>query len=204
MAVEAPQIAEVLKSALAAVKAADVPPELQSTALEKAIDLIVEGGSAPATKPPVGAGAKQRQGHVAGDTSLGDESVLGKIAERLKLERVVVEEVFHHDGDDLQIVLGTAKFDKTKRAGTIQLALLLAAGRQASGLEEWTSVKDIREFAKDFGRFDQANFAYTITKMDDVFMYTGSSAADRKVKVSRQGYERAAALIMALTGGEVL
>jgi hypothetical protein len=202
MSTEVPNIAEVLKSALAAVKAADIPPELQSTALEKAIDLIAEGGGAPATKPPVGNGSKQHRGHAASDASLGDESVLGKIAERLKLERVVVEEVFHHDGDDLEIVLGTAKFDQSKRAGTIQIALLLAAGRQAGGLEEWTSVKDIRELAKDFGRFDQANFANTITKMDNVFMYTGSSTADRKVKVSRQGYERAVALITALTGGE--
>jgi hypothetical protein len=201
MTSDSSRIAQILKDALAAVDEADVPPELKATALEKAIDVlagVAPGGTAAAERKEHDGGGR---GTTPGGHRTGD--VLDKIAETLKLDREVVEEVFHHDDTEgLRIVLGTGKFEVAKRAGTKQLALLLAAGRQAAGIEEWTPTKDILTVVKDFNRFDQANFAYTIKQMDHVFLFAGSSSSDRKVKVNRQGKEEAAALIRALTGGD--
>jgi hypothetical protein len=191
------RIATILKDAFAAVTEAGIPPELQSTALEKAVDLLAgASGDAPSGPPPAGGGKKRTN-------TRGDKSVLDNIAVALKVDRDVIDEVFDDDeSDGLKIVLGTGKFEAAKRGGTKQLALLLAAGRQTAGLEEWTPTKAIIGVVKDFNRFDSANFAYTIKQMDDVFLFSGSSSGDRKVKVNRQGKEQAATLIRALAGGD--
>jgi hypothetical protein len=189
----------VLKDALAAVTDAGIPPELQPTALEKAVDLLA---GTPARTPVTQAKRDELRGDRAGAKEPGT-SPLDKIAENLKLSREVVGDAYHYDDETgLQIGLGTTKFASAKSAGAKQLALLFAAGRQAAGIEEWTTVKDLRELAKDFGRFDSANYSATVKEMHDVFMFAGTSSMDRKVKVNRRGKEAAAALITAMTGGE--
>jgi hypothetical protein len=191
------RVTQVLRDALAAVAAADIPPELQPTALEKAVDLLA---ATPASSPV--AHDKHDEPRAGATKPLG-ASPLDKIAENLKLSREIVGDAFHYDDEaGLQVGLGTTKFASAKSAGAKQLALLFAAGRQAAGIEEWTAMKDLRELAKDFGRFDSANYSATIKEMHDVFMFAGTNAMDRKVKVNRRGKEAAAALITKMTGGE--
>jgi hypothetical protein len=202
MASDTSHVTQVLKAALAAVTDAGIPPELQATALEKAVDLLA---ATPANKPvaPNTRDETSRVGDRVGGTEPRGVSPLDKIAENLKLSREIVGDAFHYDDEaGLQIGLGTTKFESAKSAGAKQLALLIAAGRQAAGLEEWTAIKDLRELAKDFGRFDSANYSATIKEMHDVFMFAGTSAMDRKVKVNRRGKEAAAALITKMTGNE--
>jgi hypothetical protein len=197
---DASQVTQILRQALAAVKDAGVPPELQPTALEKAVDLLAGAGASTGSPPLAQTEPVRRE---PGGTIGGGAVPLDMIAEGLGLSREVVEEVYHYDADDgLKIVLGTTRFARAMSAATKQLALLLAAGRQAAGIEEWTSFTDIRELAKEFGRFDSANFSTTIKDMPDAFMFKGSTTSDRSVKVNRRGREDAAAMITVLTGGE--
>lgn len=193
-------VTQVLKDALAAVTDAGIPPELQPTALEKAVDLLA---GTPASTPVTHAKRDESRVDRAGAAKEPGTSPLDKIAENLKLSREIVGDAYHYDDQaGLQIGLGTTKFASAKSAGAKQLALLFAAGRQAAGIDEWTTVRDLRELAKDFGRFDSANYSAAIKEMHDVFMFAGTSSMDRKVKVNRRGKEAASALITDMTGGE--
>jgi hypothetical protein len=198
-------VKKILKQALDAVAGAGIPDDLKPLAFEKAIDLYAGSGAIPA------AGGGRATGGGGGDgggssssgagAALAEESTaIQTIGAKMKIDGATADEVYEIDDEGLRIVLGTSKFEPAKRAATKQLALLYAAGRQAAGLEEWTPVKDVREIVKDFNRFDTANFAYTIAQMDDVFLFRGSSAQSREVKVNRHGYEQAAELIRQLTG----
>jgi hypothetical protein len=109
--------------------------------------------------------------------------------------------VYHFDSGDIKLIVASTKLLSDKRAATRQIAVLIAAGRQGSGIDaSWTDSKVIREACGDLGKLDSPNFANTLNSMGDVFSFQGKGQV-RKVKVIRPGYERATALITELTGG---
>jgi hypothetical protein len=195
-------VTSVLRAAIAAVEGAEVPDALRPIAFGKAVDLFA--GAATGRS-----GSGSQQGRAAGSVSPPPDparrnggSVVGRIASKLGVAPEIVEDVYANDDEGLRLVVGPAKFESAKRAATMKLALLIAAGYQSAGIEEWTPVARLRDVVKDYNRFDSSNFAVTISKMDDVFLFTGSKAPDRKVKVNRHGYEAAARLVKALTGSD--
>jgi hypothetical protein len=181
----------LLAEALAAVEEAKIPADLQPVAFGKAIDLL--GGTASRQKSAADGGPP------AGEAGGGDRP-LEMIRIKLGIDAESVDAAYHLD-DDGQIQLGvpSRKLDTRKSAATKQIALLLAAGRQAAGAEERTSVGIIRDAVTFYGKRDGANFAGTIAEMDDVFNITGNGQ-QRRVKVNRVGYERAGEWAKALTG----
>jgi hypothetical protein len=119
----------------------------------------------------------------------------------LKLDVAIIEEVYYVQDGEIKLALSTGKLESGKKAGTRQIALLLAAGRQAAGLEDHTSFDKIREVAEDYRRYDSPNFARTLSEMEDEFSFQGSSR-NRSVRVSRPGWEAASRLVNALGGGD--
>jgi hypothetical protein len=193
-------VAEILRSAHEAVKASGVPAGLHSVAFEKAVDLLaVEAGlttAGAAAGPPVGVPGPAQP--AAG----GEEKTLDRIAAQLKAGRDAVGEVYHVDGDDLQLSLAPSRFASGKGPATREIALLVAAGRQAGGWDtDWTESSVIRQICDNKGKLDDANFAATLRRMGEVFGFSGSGQS-LKVKVNREGKEHAAALILGLAGGE--
>ena len=152
-------------------------------------------GSAPgASAPHDGISAKPDAGAAASDG-------LGAIAQKLSLPPEVVAEVFDISSGTLDVVIGFSRLADGDAAGTKQLAILVAAGRQAAGIDTdgWTPAAEIREICKEFGKYDQANFGSTLKSMDRVFSISGSGR-DRKVKMTRAGWEHVADLVSELTG----
>ncbi len=196
-------VTEILRTAHESVTAAGVPDDLRAMAFEKALELLgVQGAlssAAPPTPPPTGtvSGSGASGGAAAADKTFD------KIAEKLKVTKTAVEKVFHIEGESLELSIGTSKLPKPKVPGTKMIALLLAAGRQAGGWDaEWTAVSDIRAVCEAFGRLDGSNFAGTIREMDNVFNFSGARRSRKvKVKVNREGFEDAGALVREL-GGE--
>jgi hypothetical protein len=188
-------VVELLRTAIAAVREADVPPELHAAAFGKAIELL--GSSKKGTPPTAG---RPEESRIIGQSSDAD-SEMDKVANALNIDAETLAEVYEFESDKLNVVVPASRLESSKKGATRQLALLLAAGRQAGGREEWTDVKEIRQVCDDFGKFDSANFAFTITSMGDVFSIKGTGQ-QRKVRVNRTGLELAASLIRGLTGGE--
>jgi hypothetical protein len=184
-------ISEVLAEAVAELEKVDIPTDLRSVAFAKILDLRFgdlqaapghEGTRAP--MPPAGS------------------SRLSTIAVKLGLDADVLADVYHEEGDLLGLGVGPTKLDPTAARATKQIALLVAAGRQAGEYDEgWTPLVVIRELCRDYNRLDTANFAATILGMSKVFTFKGK-ASNREVHVTRPGWDDAKALIQRLTGTE--
>ena len=125
--------------------------------------------------------------------------LLDRVADRLHVDRAVVADVFDDSDGAIDVIVAPRKLDATKARATKQLALLVAAARQAADLEEWTDVDEIRRLAEDYKKYDSANFASAIKEMQDDFRF---KQVGRKitVKLGRPGWDRAAELVNKLAG----
>ena len=183
------EVMKKIREAVKAVEEASVPDDLRVTAFEKSFEALI---GATATS---GSSGRQEEARPPSASSPS----LDAISARLGLDSGLIEEIYYVDGERLGLALAPSKFDSKKAAATQEIALLVAAGRQAGGWEEWTPVTHIRSVCKDNGRFDAANFATTIKRMGDVFSFRGK-ARQLEVRVTRPGYEQAANLARDLSG----
>jgi hypothetical protein len=193
------EVHEMLIQALKEVDEANIPQELRAVAFGKAVDLVAANAGGTTEQ------SQQRRQDLGGSghPAIGD-SPLDKIAARLKLDVGVVQDVYHYDDErGLQIGVSSKKLEASRAGGAKQLALLVAAGRQAAGLDDgdWTDVGEIRQVCQDFKKFDSANFAKHIAGMKDEFNVTGS-AQKRMVKVTRPGWDAVRELVERLAGVE--
>lgn len=131
-----------------------------------------------------------------GKTNAG---LLDRVADRLRLDRATVADVFDDSDGTIDVIVAPRKLDPAKARATKQLALLVVAARQAAELEEWTDVDEIRRLAEDFKKYDSANFASAIKEMQDDFRF---KQVGRRitVKLGRPGWERAAEMVRRLAG----
>jgi hypothetical protein len=182
---------EVLAEALRVTQEAKLPPHLESVAFEKAIDAL------SGTARPIADRDSTRQSFKAnGETQ---DSVLERIARKLDIELSLVEEVFSLDPDKgVQLIVGVGKLETEKSAAARQLATLTVGSRQLGGVEDWTGARTIREVCQHYGKFDSANFAGTLTQMDDIFGFKGKGQG-REVKINKPGCEAFKGLIVTLT-----
>jgi hypothetical protein len=199
-----PTVAEVLRAAHEAVKHANIPQALQPVAFEKAVDLLVARADIlPAAGLPQRPGAATPSGveptRETGGTA--EDKTLAKIAATLGLSPETVGDVYHVNGDMLALGVETSKLSPHNRVASKEIALLIAAGRQAGGWDpEWTAASVIRPVAEVYGKHD-GNFSTALKEMDDEFIFSGSGAG-RKVRLKRKGSENAVTLIKRLAGEE--
>lgn len=167
----------------------DLPatPELQAAVLPSVIRLL--GGSRTQQEPMLPA-VVQTTG------SLVD--VIDRLATRLQLTRDAVESVYTVDGDGVQISVDPRRIGPSKSAATRELALLVAAQRQAAG-EEQTSVDEIRTVTIEFGKYDPPNFSSSINELRGAFLVKGPPR-QRLLKLTRTGWAQAADLVRELAG----
>lgn len=193
-------VADILAEAIAAVNAADVPPELKEAAFSKAVDVIMARHTAE-TSGQMETGESNHAAPAppprAAAITAGD--LVGLIATRLRMDRETVAEVFDVADGKIDVIVPPRKLAPGKAPATKQLATLVAAARQGADIEEWTEADEIRRFVEDFKRYDSANFASTLKEMDDIFRIrqTGRKIS---VKLGRPGWNRAAELVATLAG----
>jgi hypothetical protein len=196
------QLAEILKQAASAVDQADLPPELHTPAFEKAVDLLSgEGGQPKPTEKGKQKGQKASRHEKSEKAAPVAEISLDAIAQKTEASIEHVEDVFGLDSGELKVVIPGSKLSKSDAGGSKQLAILLVAGRAATGLDpEWTASEEIREVCRSFGVFNTANFSKTLKALSDEFRFTGNKQA-MKVRLTRKGWEAAGDLIAELAGG---
>lgn len=188
------KVEEILRQAADAVAAADLPKEVQSVAFGKAVDLIA--GVPAEIQPRHGAKGKS-QNREADDP----DDPLQKIATRLGVDRELLDETLEVEDGAVSLTIARSKLASQKTKGTKQIAVLVAAARQAAGIEEWTETKTIRVVADDYGKYDSPNFAASLSELGDFFSFSGSGQG-RKLKMRRAGFDEAAALIKRLQVGK--
>jgi hypothetical protein len=196
------KIEEVLRGAQAAVEAAGVATEFRAIAFEKAVELLAaDVGLAGAPTPP---GAKasppppppgdREQATLAGS--------LEKIAERLRIDRALVEHVYEEHDGDLAVVIPASRLSDRPRPAMRELILLTAVGRQAGGWDgNATPVATLRAVCAHYGgrHYDENNFPNALSDLSDYLRKTGRRR-DATVRVLPAGYTRGAAQITELLG----
>lgn len=185
----------IIKNALDITQGAEVPAHLESVAFAKVFDILAShiesDGRTNVGVPP---STVQRR-----ETQVPDESPTQSIAAKLGLALSVVEQVFSSDiANGIEVIIGPGRLGASKKAGTQEIAILVAGGRQIAGLEEWTSTKRIREVCDHYGKFDNRNFARDIKELDGVFGFKGKGRM-MEVKINRPGTDRLSSLITTLT-----
>ncbi|MDI3340091.1 MAG: hypothetical protein QJR03_06120 [Sphaerobacter sp.] len=189
---------QILAQALQEVEEAGIQDDLRPVAFAKAVDLLC---GALRSNVPQGRPESRSQSETAGPLTANGSAIV-RIAERLKLDMGVVSQVYDCEGDSLRVIVPSGRLGSTVAQATRELALLVAAGRQAGGYDpEWTSVAEIRAVCEEYGKYDSANFASIIKGMDNCFLMK-DKGIQRKVKLSRPGWEAAADLVAKMAGVE--
>ena len=191
------EVKDILAAAKKAVEEAGIPDDLKLTAFGKAIDLYSSSVTLLRTESQnTDIGSPQApSGHES------DESLMDRIAKHLKLDRTIIDEVYYEEDGEVRLSVSKSKIESSKSAGTKQLAVLISAGRQASGLEEVTSFEVIRQVAEDYNRLDSTNFAKAVDAMGHIFSFRGQGKS-RSVKLGRPGFEEASKYVIKVGGGE--
>lgn len=179
-----------------------VAPEDRQTVLRAGITYRLGGVTFASANGAAGSVAAQggRPNQNLGSASdRGD--LLDKISSKLKLDREVVEMVYADQDGELDYVLSGKKLPDNKAAAAKIIAQLVMGGRQAAGLDdEWTQYAVIRGVVLDFGKLDSGNFATQMGALPDKVCVISGKGADRKMKVTKGGWEDIAALITVLVG----
>lgn len=185
----------MLQNALDITRGAQIPAHLEPVAFGKVIDILTANVAARRERN-TGAALNNLQHQ---EVQVSKESPTLTIAAKLRLDHSVVEQVFSSDSaKGIEVIIGAGRLEAAKKAGTQQIAILVAGGRQIAGVEEWTSTKLIGEVCQHYGKFDSDNFARVIKELHDFFGFRGKGRMT-EVKINRPGTERLSSLISALT-----
>lgn len=188
------KVDEILREAADAVAASDVPEDLRSVAFAKAVDLIAGTPTAINNFTEVDRHPNSVQPKVS---YRGDQ--LEMISDKLDIELSIIQETFEAEDGIPQLIIARGKLANAKRAATKEIALLIAAARQAAEVEEWTESNTIRESVEMYGKYNKPNFASAISELEDDFSFSGKGQS-RKVKVRREGFKNAGALVKRMHG----
>ena len=178
-------VTKILREAYEAVHAANLPADVQSVALGKAVDLLAGA--------PTGAPREVKKGEAI--VYPGD--LLSKIAAKFAVDRDLIEDAFDVADGKVTLAINGATLDTVKTKGTKEIALLVAGARQAAELEDATETKVVRAVVDDYSRLDPPNFAAAVAELGDFFKLTGTGAS-KTMKARRGAFEEAGKLIKKL------
>jgi transposase-like protein len=127
------------------------------------------------------------------------ESALGRLAARLGVSENALADVFAIEDDIVTLHVASVKLPTIKSKATREIALLMVAARQGTGIDEsWTDVSHIRDALSQYNRYDLSNFARHLRETDDVFNLRGKPV--QQLRLTRPGWEAATELARALAG----
>jgi hypothetical protein len=177
---------ERLKAAVAAVQEAGVPTELRPAAFEAVLSWGVD--------PP-----QASTGGGEADTSVGGvvPNGLEGIAAKLELKPTHTAQVFDVDDEGVHLTIKRARLSGTKKVAQQEVTYLIVAGRQAAGIEEWTSTKDVIEVIHDRGVHD-TNVSKAIAALDGDGLRFRGAKSQREIKMNAMGFSKAADIVRRL------
>lgn len=190
------QIENELTRALALVEGASIPDDLRPVAFASAFWGAREAslaGARPSAPPLVDAAP---QGGASPTQNLEGEG-LGRIAEKLGVTEEDVEFVFGFEGDNLALQVPPSRLAPVLRDAVKQIIYLVAAGRQASGLDTKTPAREIKAVCVERGKAD-TNFSRIVDQLHGEGLVVGGSGQGKTIRVNADGFERAGQVIKQL------
>ena len=155
------ETSELLKAAWQAVEKSGVPPQLQIAAFEQAVKLLSSEGK---TNDPSGgpSGAAITQPRANQDNDGGDDALFfQRLARESGVAEADLRDLFHVDGDSIQIVvptrdLGSSTSEQTRTVGT--LIVSAAVHGLGSSLVEASVVSKVLSDKKCFDSANNASY----------------------------------------------
>jgi hypothetical protein len=185
---------ERLEAALETLKGIDLPENLQVVAFERLLDAHglprVERSTLTGELTKDSAG-----GEASGDLEVAEANgLLAAIATQFRTSIESVGHVYEVRDGSIELILRRDMLpEPSKKAVSMrQVGLLVVAGRQAAGLEEWTPMSTLREECEEIGVLDSTNFSTEIGKLG--FKVEGAGAK-REIRATRHHFAEASDLL---------
>ena len=206
MSLSVEQVAARLRQAREAVDAADLPDALREVGFEKAFDAI--NGTVISAPQQPGIGGAGVPGAASGSGTDGAAgaggsggSPLDKIAAKLQITTDQVGYLFEQDGEELHFV-GRRFLPTAKKEAQPAAMLLIAAGRQAAGMEDFTEVSIGRDLAADLGVLNKNTWMPGVKGLGDLVRRRGEGPK-LAVKLTQSGWDEVRQRVSAMfSGGE--
>ncbi|MBJ7353473.1 MAG: hypothetical protein JHC98_01485 [Thermoleophilaceae bacterium] len=189
-------LTDAIKEATSALEESNVPEDLREVAFSKALDSLL--GLSTNANHSAAPTASTQSSKVESDL----DAPMAAIATRLRIPDDVVSRVFDVDDDGVHLIPPRSAFAGQKKKATQEVALLIAAARQAAGIEDWTEVAEIRKVAEKKGVLDSGNFASQMSDLDGHGLRLRGERSKRELKMNDAGYESAGLLAAELISAE--
>jgi hypothetical protein len=130
-----------------------------------------------------------------------EASGLARLSARVKVSESALADVFDISRENVTLHVASSRVDSTKSRATREIALLIAAARQATGADDsWTAVSHVRDALQQYNRYDTGNFSAYLRGAADAFNFRGKGTS-LEMRLTKPGWEMATALIRSLAGG---
>jgi hypothetical protein len=183
-------VVESLRSAVAAVEEANVPEDLRVAAFTAALAGL-PGAPRSETKD---AGKQQGRSTVPIiDTADG----VDLIAAKLGVSLAQAATVYDVDDDGVHLTIKRSALNATKKLAQQEVTYLVVAGRQAVGLDEWTSTRLAIQVTHDRGVHD-TNVSKAISALDGDGLRFRGSGGQREMKMNAVGFSKATEILKRL------
>jgi hypothetical protein len=190
---------QVLSEVLSALDQANVPPDLKEAAFAKAFDYAA-GTSRAASPSDPRPGSSPEGGGANEEKAVNPTGAIGRIADKLSVTQEQAAHVFDVDEDGVHLTVPHAAFDSKKRTAMQQVMRVVAAARQAIGLEEYTATKVLRAACEDRGVLDAGNFSSALAAIDGDGLRVKGTGQSREIKVNAKGYVVAGEIVKQFAG----
>jgi hypothetical protein len=191
-------LSQTIKEVHQAVVDADIPPQMHNVAFAEALRYALNGtsGTSGTSHPGLPPTSRRNVNEGGKDAASG----AARLAAKVGVDEFSLADIFAID-DDVTLHVASSKIDSVKTKATREIAMLIAAARQGSGVDEaWTAASHVRDALQQYNRFDPANFAAYLRKTGDIFNFRGKGAAV-EVRLTKPGWEAAGSLIRSIAGG---
>jgi hypothetical protein len=174
-----------LRAAAAAVEAAATPDDLRGAAFVVAfLDK-----------------QKSSRGGLEADEEEPPESALPSVSRamrKLEIDEMLIERVYDFSVEGGSLVIPRRALPESKRRAMRYVIQLVAAGRQASGFEQWTSARVVRDACEERGVLDSGNFGHVLNDLDGEGITIRGRGSKRELKMNAAGFEATGLLISQL------
>jgi hypothetical protein len=183
-------IVKRISDAVAAVEEASVPEDLRASAFNAAF----WGDAVDAAKLVTPRSAATAKPSVGGDWDANPADGYAQIAERLGVTEEQAQFAFELIDGDVRLRIPPSLFNSTRKDAEIEIIYLLAAARQAAGIESATSARLLKGACDDRDKED-TNFGKILTGLHGQGLTIGGPSQTRTVTLNAGGFERAGKIL---------
>jgi hypothetical protein len=194
-------VSDILASAVAAVDRANVPTDLRAAAFTAALRLLADEEPAAAGRDVPALRRPTNQPPPGGAPTTSSSSLLETVAAGLELDPSKIGKLFAEKDGEPELILKTRELPTAKSEAAQELSLVVMAARQLGGVEEYTEAEVLRSVCRRYGKFDSANFATHMKKLDNLIITKGRGVNVQR-KLTQPGVEEASRLATKYLGKE--